>query len=294
MTPLVWVIVLNWNGWEDTLRCLETLRAQEYQAIHLLVIDNASTDDSVRRLREAAPDVDILELSENLGFAGGMNRGIESALANHADYVLLLNNDTEVQSQAIARLVSAAEGDSRIGLAVPTIVDKRGVWYAGGSLSRWTGTVRHGTRIPSDHQDVTFASGCCLLVRRALLEDLGGLDASYFLYFEDADFSMQASRAGWRILYLPNARILHLGGASTGSQARKAPSLDYYDVRNGLHFIARNLHGIERVSALLYFWLVRLPRKIVRILCFSNVRRESLQAVLDGLQDAICGRTGKR
>jgi len=285
----VWAIVLNWNGWEDTLHCVASLQEQDYPALHVLIVDNGSTDGSPERLQEASPETALLCLPENLGFAGGMNRGIEAAMENGAAFVLLMNNDATLASDAVSRLV--AEVTDTVAMAVPTIryADPRNeAWYAGGALSPWTGTAHHWhvPRTEAPHE-VSFATGCCMLIRAEILARVGLLNERYFLYFEDLEFCHRLRAQGHRILYVPEALAWHAVGASTGSQRHKAPALDYYDVRNGFFYMTEQLRGLQLLSALAYFWVARLPRKVVRILLNSPRKAESLRAVLQGLWHAF-------
>lgn len=291
--PSIWAIVLNWNGWEDTLRCLASLRAQDYSNYRILIVDNGSSDESVERLRNADAAPPLLALSENLGFAGGMNRGMEYAVAQGADFCLLVNNDAELAPDALRLLVEGARRHPEVGIVVPTIFQRipgAPIWYAGGSLSRWTGTARHWTR-PADRAiSVSFGTGCCMLIRASLLPSVGTLNEDYFLYFEDVEYCDRMREAGYGILYEPQAKIWHAAGSSTGSHHRKAPALDYYDVRNSLRFILERLRGFERISALVYLWGVRFPRKIVRIL--RSGQWENAKAVLLGLRHGLENRLG--
>lgn len=290
-SPAVCAIVLNWNGWKDTLRCVESLRHQDYDKLDVLVVDNGSRDASLAQFKGAG--IRVLALPENLGFAGGMNRGIELALSQGVDYVLLLNNDAYLERSAVSLLVSALEARSSAGMAAPTIyyhARPDQAWYAGGSLSRWTGTAKHGTSPGFEPREVTFATGCCLLIRRQALSSVGLLNERYFLYFEDVEFCDRLLAQGLSIVYVPQAKAWHDVGGSTGSQLQKAPPLDYFDTRNGLWFIRERLHGFHRWNALLYFALLRLPRKVLRILLSSPTRRQSLSALYRGLRDT--GRPG--
>lgn len=289
-TAPVWAIVLNWNGWEDTQRCVDSLRSQDYPSLHVLIVDNGSTDGSPERLREACPDTALKVLPENLGFAGGMNRGIEAAMEQGAAFVLLMNNDATLAPDAVSRLVAAAAAEDA-AMAVPTIhyaEPRNEAWYAGGALSPWTGTAHHWSapRVDAPHE-VSFATGCCMLIRTAILPRVGLLNERYFLYFEDLEFCHRLLAEGHRILYVPEALAWHAVGASTGSQRQKAPALDYYDVRNGLFYMTEQLRGLQLLSALAYFMGARLPRKVVRILLKSPRKSESLRAVARGLWDAI-------
>lgn len=294
--PSIWAVVLNWNGWQDTLRCIESLRRQTPVPPRILLVDNGSTDDSLKHFEPLASAVDLLVLPENTGFAGGMNRGIEVALAGGATHVLIVNNDAEVEPKALSHLLEPLEAVPEAAMAVPTIFYREGggIWYAGGSLKRWAGVASHNHRPMSDEpQPVTFATGCCMLWRAESVRAVGGFREDFFLYFEDVDLSERLRVTGQRILYVPTAKVWHAVGASAGSERDKMPAQDYYDTRNGLVFILERLTGAVRLGALLYFFAVRMPRKLLRIVLRARTPGASLKAVMRGVRDASRRRMGR-
>jgi hypothetical protein len=252
--PLVCIILVNWNGKDDTLECLASLRRQTYVPHRILVVDNASRDGSAQAIRSLYPEAELLELPENRRFAGGNNAGIRRALEAGAEYVLLLNNDTTADGDMVRNLVRAIRSQPGAGIVAPKISyhDTPGLlWYAGGVISFWTGTMRHvGIREEDRGQHDTpgetgYASGCCLLVSREVIERIGLLDESYFMYAEDADWSIRARRAGYRILYEPAARVWHKVSVSAGGH------LSSFKLR---HKFLSNLRFFSR-HARWYHWL---------------------------------------
>ena len=223
--PKVFIVVLNWNGKEDTLACLESLRSVSYTCSEVLMVDNASSDGTVESVRSKFPSVKVITNQANLRFAGGNNVGIDYAMQNGADYVVLLNNDTTVDPAFLSELVQTAESDSRIGMAGPKIYyynEPERIWFAGGKVEYWKGWVSHiGIREPDNGQydtprDVDYLTGCCMLVKREVIERIGKLDESFFIYGEDADWSLRAARAGYRLLFVPSSVIWHKVSASSG------------------------------------------------------------------------------
>jgi len=242
--PRVGIVVLNWNRRDDTLACLGSLARLDYSAFEVVVVDNGSTDGSVLAIRERFPDVFLIENGENLGYTGGNNAGLRYALDRGLDYVLLLNNDTEVASDLLHRLVAAAEADSRVGIAGPTIYyyDRPElIWSAGGAIDWRRGRTwmvgldeRDIGQFGNAPREVDFVTGCALLVRRAVLEAVGLLDERFFAYYEEAEWCVRARRAGFRIVHLPRARVWHK--ISPGAQA-DSPVVHYYMIRNRLLFL---------------------------------------------------------
>jgi GT2 family glycosyltransferase len=218
--PAVTAIVLNWCGEAVTADCIRSLLASNYRALEVLLVDNGSTDDSFERLKESFPNIEFLQTGENLGYAGGNNRGIEWALAGRPKYVLILNNDTVLDPDTVSKLVYAAENrEVRVGGVVPKILyydDPTRIWYAGGEFSSIKGLGIHweegGSDRPDEEEnprDVTFMTGACCLLSAESLRELKGFDEDFFAYVEDADLSLRMRQAGYRMYYQPKARVLH-------------------------------------------------------------------------------------
>jgi GT2 family glycosyltransferase len=223
--PLVAIVLLNWNGKTVTLDCLASLRAIRYERMRIVLVDNGSTDGSVEAIRRDYPEVELLEMGTNLGFARGANVGMRYALDHGAEMLLLLNNDTVVDPDFLRYMVEALTTHPAIGLVAPKIYyfeEPNRIWFAGGELSMWTGTLRHIGIRQYDHgqydlpREIPHACGCCLLARRSLAEQVGLLDESYYLYTEDADWVMRARRGGYGVSYEPRAKIWHKVSVDSG------------------------------------------------------------------------------
>jgi hypothetical protein len=223
--PRVAIILVNWNGRQVTLDCLTSLRAVSYPNVLTIVVDNNSQDGSVEAIQSAFPEVLILSLPRNLRFAGGNNAGMRKALEQGADLVLLLNNDTLIDAECVTALVERMHTDHSCGMVAPKIYyadDPQRIWFAGGAISFWSGTMRHiGIReIDAGQYDtsrsIDYASGCCMLTRREVIEGVGMLDESYFMYTEDADWCMRVRLAGYSIVYEPRAKVWHRLSISSG------------------------------------------------------------------------------
>lgn len=227
-SPSIAVIVLTWNGRDLTLDCLDSLSKVTTPGVRVIVVDNASEDGTVEATAARfGARVTVLSNPSNLGYAAGNNAGIRRALDDGADFVLLLNNDTIVDAACVgelARALAATPGAGIAGAKTYYFTPRDRIWFAGGEVSLWRGTARHiGIRETDRGQydtarDVAYVSGCALMARREVFETVGLLDASYRAYFEDADFCMRAARAGFRIRYVPSAKVWHRISASTGGQ----------------------------------------------------------------------------
>jgi GT2 family glycosyltransferase len=248
------IVILNYNGVENTLECINSVNAVNKNNINLnlIVVDNNSQDDSQKKLKKLN-NIKLILNSENLGFTGGMNSGIKYALENGAGRVILLNNDTYVHQDFLINLNTASQkGD----IVAPKIYFAPGyefhkkrykksdlgkvIWYAGGKID-WLNVI--GTHIGVDEVDsgqfnsqkeIDFATGCCLLVKREVFEKIGFLDDKYFLYLEDMDFSVRAKKNGFKIIFEPKSIIWHKNASSAGGSG--SPLQDYYITRNRLIF----------------------------------------------------------
>ena len=211
--PVVAVVVVNWNGWRDTLACLRSLAALEPGCAHTIVVDNGSTDDSVERIAAEFPGVDVVRSADNLGFAGGANLGIRRALKLGVDFVWLLNNDATVEPDTLRALLAEAD-DRRVGIVGGVLVDPeepdRVLAWGGG----FVGPLGTTTALDGPGRLPDYVEGSSMLVRTALLERVGLFDEAFFFYYEDADLCRRAREAGWRIAVAPGARVAHAVGAS--------------------------------------------------------------------------------
>ena len=276
--PVVYCVLINWNGWADTLACVASLKQQNYRSLHVLVVDNDSSDDSLAHLANCCSAEELLRATRNDGFAAGCNLGIRVALKAGADFVWLLNNDTTAPVDTLSLLlkttsttVDAAErkvrkaGHSHPGL-VGTVLHfmhepARVQAWGGGTVKRWLGYTTHfvkPTSLPSDGF-LTFAS---VLIRREVFEEIGLLDERFFMYFEDADFCFRAQSAGWAVAVAPETAVLHKEGGSTRKDVRaggKVPFTLRVSTASGLHFLS--LHGRPKLLSMLLFLLSRVAKR---------------------------------
>ncbi len=223
--PSVAILIVNWNGREDTLECLRSLANLTYSNYRIILVDNGSTDRSVVDVKAEFPNVKVIRSERNLRFAGGNNLGLRDVLDKKDDFCLLLNNDTLVEADFLKHMVKTAQSDERVGMVGPKILyhpRQDVIWFAGGVLKPAWGYVRHfGLRqVDSDQYNsnlvVSFLTGCCLLIRREVIEEVGLLDEGFFLYSEDADYCIRVNKNGHKLFYEPKARIYHKLSRSTG------------------------------------------------------------------------------
>ncbi len=248
------IVIVNWNGKNDTLACLATLEKIHKANIELavIVVDNGSTDDSRVVIPRLYPWVKLSPAGKNLGFTGGSNVGIHEALKAKADYVWLLNNDTLVDKNALALL--NVFSDPTVGIAGSKIYfaaghefhrdrytkEERGrvLWYAGGLIDWQNMYASHQGVDEVDQgqfdkiEETSFITGCSMMISRRVFERIGVLDKHFYLYLEDLDFCLRAKKAGFKLMYAPNSKIWHVNAGSSGRPGN--PLHNYYLTRNRL------------------------------------------------------------
>ena len=270
MAREVWTVVLNWNGRDDTAACLESLRAVRVPsdvAWTRLVVDNGSGDGSLETLPARFPEVRSHATGANLRWAGGNNAGLALAQAEGADGVLLLNNDTVLEPDCLARLLEAVERHPEGGLFGPTILswDGRTIWSAGGDVWPALGWAAHRKlgqsydprALAGDAEPCGYLTGAALYVTRACLERVGLLDEGYYLYGEDADYALRVRALGQSCLWVPAAVMRHKVSGSSGAAS---PFKAYHRTRAGMRLASRHARGIARATWPLTFPVLLLAQ----------------------------------
>lgn len=262
--PRIWIVIVNWNGGEKVLASLASIARSTLKPGQVLVVDNGSVDGSVQAIRARWPRAEIVETGENTGFGRANNLGAERFLNDPAaSHLFLLNNDATVASDTLEQLVGAMGRDRQIGAAVPKVyyVDPpRRLWYAGGEIDWKQGSARHRGMGQEDRGQfdgagaVSFATGCGLLLRRAAVEQVGLFDPRYFFFGEDVDLSLRLIRAGYKIMYCPEAIVRHQVGHSA---RRRGGAFTYYHMtRNRLLTMRKHAGWRQWVQFGFYFPLL--------------------------------------
>jgi GT2 family glycosyltransferase len=258
-------------------------------------LDNHSTDGSVEAIRVAHPEVQIIALEQNLGYAGNNNVGIELALQQGADWVFVLNEDITLDRECLANLIEVGESDPRIGILGPLVYhhdEPTVIQSAGGMLGKYWESIHLGKneadtgQFKTPHQ-VEWISGCAILVRRQAIEQAGMLDGNYFIYWEETEWCIRVGRAGWKIIHVPQAKLWHKG---VQINYFPKPSFTYYATRNHLTTLAKHKAPL---AARMYTWFQTL-----RTLISWSIRpkwkhmREHRNALWHGILDFLRGRQG--
>jgi GT2 family glycosyltransferase len=291
--PRVLVIVLNWNGTDDTLACLASLAAVDYPAFTTLVIDNGSRVSCRAAVRQHFPETECLDLPMNLGYAGGNDAGLRRAIADGYAYAYVLNNDTVVEPDFLRAAVAAAStvGVAAVGGKVLCLEDPDRLWMTYGrvtwrqSLIGLEGWGERDRGQYDEQKDVEWVPGCGLLLSCAALEDVGLFDERFFAYHEDVDWCTRARAAGWRVVYAPSSVVHHRGHRSLGGPGYNSPR-KYLSARNSVLYARK--HGTRtqrwKLGAAV---ILTLPFVVVRRLVTGDLPGVvyKVRGWIDGLRD---------
>ncbi len=263
-SPKVFVVILNWNGGDRLAACLRSVFALAYGNFEVVVVDNASRDGSLEVAKNLFSRAHFVLNPENIGFAAGMNVGIRFALSKGAEYVWILNNDTECDRKALSELVLAAQSSESPELFSPRILTPEGVeWFAGGRIDYIRMRALHVKSVDAikanDPYPTGYLSGCALFIPRKVIERVGLFDEAYFLYYEDADYSVRAAGKGVERLVVPKATVIH---AEISSQN---PEKTYWLVISGLRFFRSHTPLALRPWVAFYIVLRRVKNGIDKL-----------------------------
>ncbi len=247
-SPDISIVLLNWNGVEDTLACLDSLCSLTYTNYNIIVVDNGSTDDSVHQIKTNFPNLIVIESGQNLGYAEGNNVGIRYALEHDAEFILLLNNDTIVAPDVLDQLANTALQSPEVGVFGATLfyMDKPDtIWFGGAQWNAKTLKFDYPYQdqdkaLPANQSTETdYACGAALFFRAEVARSIGLLDARFFLVWEESDWCLRATRAGYGCKQVPTAYVWHKVGASFAGES--SPLRQYFSYRNRLLWAEKNL-----------------------------------------------------
>lgn len=309
MSQKVSIIIVNFNGSKDTIDCLKSLEKITYKNFEVIVIDNASEKSDFENIEEFLKTSKLnakksclpagrYQLKANLGFSGGNNVGIKEVMSLGTDYILLLNNDTEVAPDFLDKLIKVAEENKKGGLFAPKIYfydEPQRIWHAVCDFS-WIGGGK-----PLQYEEIDknpeekeikktkYVSGCAMLIRKDVIEKVGLLEEDFFMYYEDTDFSLRAKKAGFELLYVPDSHIWHK--VSRSAKKMGEPKIHYYHIRNALLISKRNAPFIILIG--IYIWSAIHYLKQILKLAIMPSRRESAKMIMRGILDFYKNKFGE-
>lgn len=270
MKPRVSIITINFNQLHHTLALLQSLRKISYPDIEVIVVDNASSVDPTAEIKSKFPEVHVIASRENLGFAGGNNLGIKSSTG---EYILFLNNDTEVDPGFLEPMVELFETNPNAGAASSKIIYYNSdniIQYAGSTcVNPMTGRNKRLGYMEKDlgqHdqlRETELAHGCAMMVPKKIIEKVGLMPELFFLYYEEIDWCETIKRAGYKIFYVPGSKVYHKESMSVG---KNSTLKTYYMTRNRLLYMRRNSSGLNKVLSFAFFMFLAFPKNILKYL----------------------------
>jgi hypothetical protein len=295
MNPKVCIIILHFGNWSDTQECLESLKKITYDNYEIVVVNNDLRDIPI----QSDGNIKVIKSESNNGFAGGNNLGINYALNQKAEYVLLLNNDTVVDSNFLNELMIAARQNLKYAILGPKIyfadeADK--LWFAGGKIN-WLynkGTMRGYAEKDTGQydeplaQETDYITGCCMLISSSVIEKIGPMSEDYFLYYEDTDWCLKARQQGYSCIFIPRSKIWHKGSKAT---VAGSDSYIYYHIRNGLMMAQR--FAPSYIKVLVYLdSLWRILKQYIKMLIYPQ-KKQIANIIILAIKDFYNNKTGK-
>jgi len=273
--PKIYLIVLNWNDKELSRKCLSSIEKVSYPNYEVLIVDNNSEDGSVDFFKENFPKYDILALEDNLKYAGGNNAAVEYLKPEEEDFLVFINNDTIVSSDFLDYLIDPFLNDTNCIITVPKILfamDINKIWYAGGIVNMWKGSIEHigirnfdGPRY-SFMMETGYATGCCLCINYADFKRLNYFDTTFNMYCEDVDLSIRARKMNRKIVYSPKSIILHSVSQSLGENSFKK-------IQNKLlgqvKLFWKYASGLQIITLTFHWLLFYLPLGFLKLIYFK-------------------------
>jgi GT2 family glycosyltransferase len=264
------IIILNFNSFQDTIECVKSIEKIDYVNYEVIIIDNNSKDGSYETLRRHFPQHILIKSDMNLGYANGNNIGIKYALDNNADYICVLNNDVEVESDFLTFIIEKMERDDEIGIAGPCICeyyDKDTIQAMGANINLFTGLAQAKYKgysygnMKKEAIEVDYLGGACFVARARVIKKIGAIPENYFLFFEETEFCLRAKQNGFKLLCLRDSRVYHKRSATIS----KYSGLSYYFLnRNRIIFMRRNARLAHIAVFALYIVLEAIGRILIR------------------------------
>ena len=256
MNRLVGIVILNWNGYEDSCNCLRSLMELNYHAVKVWVVDNASSNNEADRLKVEFPWANIVPLKENIGFCGGCNEGMKKAMQAGAEYIMLLNNDALVTPSLLDELITGYSSLKNPGAVSPLIMhypETEKIWFSEAKwMTNWsTGEAGFSLNNGKEYDALSklppykseFACGCCLFVSAAVVKQIGLFDERYFAFFDEAEWCARMNKKGFQSYSIPTAKMFHKVGGTVPSLV-----MTYLITRNKLLWIRENLSWFRKLN----------------------------------------------
>ena len=283
------IIIVNWKQYELTINCLLSIKKLEYKNWKVILVDNESNFEKINKIKSDFNKVEVIESKENLGFASANHLGIKYAIKNKFEYIMLLNNDTEVNKKFLSPLLNSFQNDNSLGAVQPLIMNYNNrvkVWNAGGYLNNFFG-FPYTNKLNNKKRQIDWITGCCIVLKTKVIKKAGLMDEDFFAYYEDVDWSLRIKKLGYKLGIVESSVIFHHGTKSSNisnSEGTLSPFVHYLNIRNHIYLIKKHSDKFNFIGVLFYQFLKILFYSIYFIL---RLRFSKLKMVYRGLNDGI-------
>lgn len=300
MSKKLAIILINWNSFELTKDTLESLQQTTYTNYDCIVVDNGSEDGSGDLIEKTFPNCVVIKSAANKGFTGGNNIGMDYALQNGYEYIMMLNNDVAVEPNFLEPLIARLDQDATVGAVQPLIYfhhDRNLIWNAGSRYLSWIGlplTLMYFRKDPlrlqiNMQKKIDWITGCAFMIRASVLRKTGTLKEPYFIYFEDVDLSFRIKQAGYQLGYVSESVIYHIAGMSHKSKTKEKegflnPKVHYLNGRNRIWFLKVHTPWWAIPTTFFYQFMYYLA---VSFYFISRLRFNKLKAWWKGIKEGI-------
>ena len=284
------IIIVNWKQYELTINCLLSLKKLEYKNWKVILVDNESNFEKINKIKSDFTKVEVIECKENLGFASANNIGIKYAIKNKIEYLMLLNNDTEVNKKFLAPLLNSFKNDNLLGAVQPLIMNynnRAKVWNAGGYLNNFFGFPYTNKKLNNKNRQIDWITGCCIVLKTKVIKKVGLIDEDFFAYYEDVDWSLRIKKLGYKLGVVESSVIFHHGTKSSNNsnfEGNLSPFVHYLNIRNHIYLVKKHSDKFNFIGVLFYQFLKIVFYSIYFIL---RLRFSKLKMVYRGLNDGI-------
>ena len=284
------IIIVNWKQYELTINCLLSLQKVEYKNLEVILVDNESNFEKINKIKSDFNKVEVIESKENLGFASANNLGIKYAIKNKFEYVMLLNNDTEVNKKFLSPLLNSFQNDNSLGAVQPLIMNynnRAKIWNAGGYLNNFFGFPYTNKKLNNKKRQIDWITGCCIVLKTKVIKKAGLIDEDFFAYYEDVDWSLRIKKLGYKLGVVDSSVIFHHGTKSSNDsnlEGNLSAFVHYLNIRNHIYLVKKHSDKFNFIGVLLYQFLKILFYSIYFIL---RLRFSKLKMVYKGFNDGI-------
>ena len=284
------IIIVNWKQYQLTKLCLYSLQKIKYDNYQIILIDNESNPKELKKIKNQFDKIITFPNQKNLGFTGANNVGIEYAIKNDFEYVMLINNDTEVEKNFINPLIELLEKNQNFGAAQPLILNyynRNKVWSAGGFLNKFFGYTYVIKSPEGIKKNIDWITGCCFFLRTDVIKKIGLLDENFFAYYEDVDWSIRIKNAGYDLAFVKSSVVYHHGSKSSKNESNEgtlSPFVHYLNIRNHIFLLRKNKDVFNSVGVLFFQFFKIVSYSVYFIV---RVRINKLNMVYKGLVDGL-------